>query len=104
MELPAVMKSLRQLTSELRKITSNSKIRETLQMQFILSQYRRNRVTDQQLCKAQEEMKFMADTYRCYLKSLRIHGEILSEYHGRGERTIEETANIVGFKLPHDPK
>lgn len=99
-----MMKTLRQLTSELRKITSNSKIRDTLQMQYILSQYRKNRVTDQQLCKAQEEMKYTADTYRCYLKSLRIHSEILSEYNGRGERTVEETAKLVGFKLPHDPK
>lgn len=30
--------------------------------------------------------------------------ELHSEYHGRGERTVKETADLVGFKLPNDPR
>jgi hypothetical protein len=61
-------------------------------------------VTDEQLCKAQFEMAYLADTYACYLGSLRRYHSIKDQYHGKGERSIESTANMVGFKLPHDPK
>ncbi|CAD7084553.1 unnamed protein product [Hermetia illucens] len=53
---------------------------------------------------AKEEMHFLGKTYLCYLKSLRTQAEISKEYHGRGERTVKETADLVGFKLPTDPK
>ncbi|KAG7201019.1 hypothetical protein KM043_003371 [Ampulex compressa] len=35
---------------------------------------------------------------------LRRCKEIRSRYTGKGERSIKETADLVGFKLPHDPK
>ncbi|KAK3923722.1 Protein O-mannose kinase [Frankliniella fusca] len=73
-------------------------------MQYILSQYERYKVTDQQLCKAQEEMTSLANTYLCYLQSMRRTAEIREVYKGKGERSVKETADMVGFKLPHDPK
>lgn len=51
-----------------------------------------------------EEMDFMAKTFLCYLRSSRLSHEIHDEFHGKGERTVAETARMVGFKLPHDPK
>ena len=30
--------------------------------------------------------------------------KIHDEYHSKGEKTFEETAKLVGFKLPHDPR
>lgn len=73
-------------------------------MKYILDQYHQYRVTDQQLCKAQEEMAHLASTYLCYLQSVRRTAEITQMYKGKGERSVEETASLVGFKLPHDPK
>ncbi|KAK6639624.1 hypothetical protein RUM43_007897 [Polyplax serrata] len=71
---------------------------------YILTQCYKHQVTDEQVCKAREEMKFLAETYLCYLRSQRLFEEIHRKYQGKGERSIKETAEIVGFKLPHDPK
>lgn len=69
-----------------------------------MSQYRKYQTTDEQLCKVKNEMVYLNDTYHSYLKSMRNFKKITSEYKGAGERTVEATARMVGFKLPHDPK
>lgn len=95
---------LRQILSELRYALPKRGLKNDLALKYIISQFRKYNTTDQQLCKAKEEMQFIAKTYLCYLKSSRLEREILEEFHGKGERTVTETANLVGFKLPHDPK
>ncbi|XP_022899882.1 protein FMC1 homolog isoform X2 [Onthophagus taurus] len=96
---------LRNIISEMRHtLPSNKKLNENLTMRYILSQFRKHQLTDQQYCKANEEMKFMATSYLCYLRSGRLQKKISAEFHGKGERTVSETAKMVGFKLPHDPK
>ncbi|XP_052124078.1 protein FMC1 homolog [Frankliniella occidentalis] len=105
MNSPTAGKVLKQLASEVRLHSSHPKICSDSQlMKYILSQYERYKVTDQQLCKAQEEMSSLAKTYLCYLQSTRRTAEIRQVYKGKGERSVQETADMVGFKLPHDPK
>ena len=105
MNFPTSIKLLKQLASEVRMTSSHEKIcSESPLMKYIISQYHQYRVTDQQLCKAQEEMENLASTYLCYLQSVRRTSEIHQAYKGKGERSVQETANMVGFKLPHDPK
>ncbi|GAB0099694.1 Protein FMC1 homolog [Sergentomyia squamirostris] len=82
----------------------NEKISSSPVVQYILTEFRKNKTTDETLCKAKEELHFMAETYLCYLQSQRKVQLIRTQYSGRGERTISDTANLVGFKLPHDPK
>lgn len=94
----------RQLITEVRHAVPSGSAKDNLAVQFITNQFQKYKITDQQLCKAQEEMKFLGNAYLCYLRSSRKYNEINQSYHGKGERTIEETANMVGFKLPHDPK
>ncbi|XP_068634020.1 protein FMC1 homolog isoform X2 [Battus philenor] len=100
---PALV-TLRQLLSELRKQSSSKKLAENQTVQYILRQYRKYQTTDQQLCKAIDEMHFRAKTYCDYLHHSRRYKEINTEFKGKGERSVEETARMVGFKLPHDPK
>lgn len=100
---PALV-TLRQVLSELRKQTTSKKLAENQMARYILSQYRKHQTTDQQLCKAADEMHFKAKTYYDYLHSSRRYKEINAEFKGKGERSVEETARMVGFKLPHDPK
>lgn len=98
---------LRQIISELRFVipkTAGTPLSNNLTLRYILKQYRKHYTTDEQLCKSREEMKFMANTYLCYLRSSRLHKEINEEFHGKGERSVGETASMLGFKLPHDPK
>lgn len=100
----AGVSTIRNVISELRHVIPKENMKNSLALQYILSEYRKYRTTDQQLCRAREEMKFMAETYLCYLKSSRLCNEIHENFHGKGERTVDETAKMVGFKLPHDPK
>lgn len=96
--------TLRQLLSELRRQCSTPKLAENQMARYILGQYRKYQTTDQQLCKAADEMHFRAKSYCEYLHNTRRYKEINTEFKGKGERSIEETANMVGFKMPHDPK
>ncbi|CAG9766917.1 unnamed protein product [Ceutorhynchus assimilis] len=100
----AKLATLRGLIQELRYAVPNATLKDNLAFQYIMKQYRKYNTTDQQLCKAQEEMNYIANTYLCYLRSSRLSQEIHDEFHGKGERTVQETAQMVGFKLPHDPK
>lgn len=94
------VKVVRNLLGEVRR-TSRNKNNGLLQ-NYILLQCRKYQVTDEQLCKAREEMKFLAQTYLCYLRSQRSYNEIHQKFQGKGERSVKETAGLVGFKLPHD--
>ncbi|XP_062348255.1 protein FMC1 homolog isoform X1 [Cinclus cinclus] len=61
------------------------------------------RVTSEKLCRAQQELHFQAATYLCLLRSVREHEALHREYHGRGERSPQEVAGLVGFRLPQQP-
>lgn len=99
-----IISTLRQLISEIRYISSEKKLHDSLLVKYIMMQFHKYKETDQQLCKAQEEMKFLALSYLCYLQSQRRFEEIHNQYHAKGERSVKETADMVGFKLPKDPK
>lgn len=100
---PALV-TLRQLLSELRKQSMIKNLSGNEHVKYIFDQYRKFQTTDQQLCRAAEEMHFRAKTYVNYLHHSRIYKEINTEFKGKGERSVEDTAKMVGFKLPHDPK
>ncbi|XP_055547533.1 protein FMC1 homolog [Wyeomyia smithii] len=96
---------LKNLLSELKAITPETiNYKDTLAAKYVISQFRKFETTEQQHCRAKEEMQFNAKTYLCYLQSIRKLKAINTAYSGRGERSIRETADMVGFKLPHDPK
>lgn len=94
-------RTLKQLLTELKAISSGE---GSLAAKYIVDQYRRYETTEQVHCRAKEEMQFTAETYRCYLESTRKLKELNESYRGKGERTVRDTADMVGFKLPHDPK
>lgn len=96
---------LRELVREMRFTNRSYKsLKESPIYQFVVKNFRRNQVTAEQTCKAQEESHYLAATYLCYLKSSRKAAELRNEFHGQGERSVRSTADMVGFKLPHDPK
>lgn len=97
-------KLARSLIREIRRVSSEQNTKNDMMAQYILEQARSHRETSQVLCKAREELKNLAETYLCYLTSQRMCKEIQARYTGKGERSIRETADLVGFKLPHDPK
>lgn len=105
MSSAATKNILRELVRELRFVNRTYKpLRESPIYQFITKELRRNQITEEQTCKASTESRHLADTYLTYLKSSRKAAELKQEFHGQGERSVRSTADLVGFKLPHDPK
>lgn len=95
----------RSLLNELRLSNPSGRLnKDALAFKYITNQFEKHQTTDQIYCKAREEMRFLGETYLCYLRSLRKYTEIAKEYKGKGELSIKDTADMVGFKLPHDPK
>jgi hypothetical protein len=66
---------------------------------YVMEQYRHYQLTGAKYCKEQNEMKHLAKTYACLLENTRKREEV-SAIYTRGERTIEESANLVGLSLP----
>lgn len=95
---------VRSLVREIRHTSPEGNAKENIMVRYIFEQAQLHRETSEVLCKAREELSNLAETYRCYLSSQRMCKDIQVRYAGRGERSIKETADLVGFKLPHDPK
>ncbi|XP_075688394.1 protein FMC1 homolog [Rhinoderma darwinii] len=95
--------TFRNLLRELRQSCGVDRYRRTVACSFIREQFRKNLVTSQKLCLAHQELHFQASTYLCLLQSVRNHLIFHEEYHGKGERSIEEVAGLVGFKIPQQP-
>ncbi|KAH8383754.1 hypothetical protein KR009_010372 [Drosophila setifemur] len=97
-------KVLRSLLHELRLSSPNGCIKDSLVARYILDQYKKHQTTELLHCKARNEAMFLGQTYLTYLESLRKHKELYKQFHASGERSVRETADLVGFKLPTDPK
>ncbi|XP_056379674.1 protein FMC1 homolog [Hyla sarda] len=95
--------TFRSLLRELRLTYGAELYRKTAACAFIREQFRRNQVTSEKLCLAQQELHFQASTYLCLLQSVRNHLIFHEEYHGKGERSTEEAAALVGLKVPQQP-
>ena len=101
----SVIGSLRQIIKEMRlNLPEGKNVRNQPLTKYIFNEFKRHQTTSKQHCKAGQEMEHLSSTYATYLTSQRLWHEVHKEYHATGERTVEDTAKIVGFKLPHDPK
>ncbi|XP_018305665.1 UPF0562 protein C7orf55 [Mycetomoellerius zeteki] len=98
------IKIVRSLVQELRRVSQTKNTKENAMLHYVMEQAHAHKETSEVLCKAREELKNLAEMYLCYLKSQQACKDIHKQYGGKGERSIKETADLVGFKLPHDPK
>ncbi|XP_067830399.1 protein FMC1 homolog [Heptranchias perlo] len=96
---------LRGILKELRSLSPGPGgiYRESAAYKYITEQFRKNQVTSEKLCRAQQELYHQASTYRCLLQSVRQHQALHQEYHGKRERPTGEVAQLVGLKLPQQP-
>ncbi|XP_036904991.1 protein FMC1 homolog [Pteronotus mesoamericanus] len=98
-------RTLRGLLRELRYMNAATgrPYRDTAAYRYLVKAFRAHRVTSEKLCRAQHELHFQAATYLCLLRSVREHVALHQEFHGKGERSVEESAGLVGLKLPQQP-
>ncbi|NWI05979.1 FMC1 protein, partial [Tichodroma muraria] len=100
--LGAPLCTLRVLLRELRHAAGCSYCDSPI-YRHLLTAFRAHWVTSEKLCRTQQELHFQAATYLCLLRSVRKHEALHREYHGRGERSPQEVAGLVGFRLPQQP-
>jgi len=93
---------LRTIVRNLKETNQTRKIWENPSVTYIMKEYKKNYVTDAQYCRQQNEKIYLANTYATYLNSSKRYKALYEEYR-RQEATVEQAANIVGFKLPEDP-
>lgn len=65
----------------------------------IKDEYRRHRPVATKHCKTNDEALFVANTYATYLESVRQRKTIQLTY-SKGEKSVQQAANIVGLELP----
>ncbi|XP_055519130.1 protein FMC1 homolog [Leucoraja erinacea] len=95
---------LRALLKELRYLSPESgHYRRTAAYKYITEQFRKNQVTSEKLCRAQQELLHQASTYLCLLQSVRHHQALHQAYHSKGELSHHQLAQQIGFKLPQQP-
>ncbi|CAM4826786.1 unnamed protein product [Rotaria magnacalcarata] len=63
------------------------------------NEYRRHRPITAKHCKPNDEILFVASTYLSYLESARKR-KIIQSIYSKGERSVQQAANIVGLALP----
>ncbi|OTF77409.1 hypothetical protein BLA29_011599 [Euroglyphus maynei] len=76
------------------------KVSESPMFEVIRQTVRQNKVTDQRICRAPNELRYLGETYRTYLDSGEKYRQLLNKYYGKSERSVEQTAEMMGFKLP----
>ena len=59
-----------------------------------------NQISENRYCRKPGAALVDAETYLCLLENSRKHQELIKIYHGKGERSVQEAANLVGLKLP----
>lgn len=92
----------RQLLNELRLSSPGGRLnKDSLAFKYITNQFQKHQTTDQTLCKAREEMKFLGETYLCYLRSLRKYAEIQTEYKGKVKQ--KKTQQIISLNNNYSP-
>ncbi|GAA6215543.1 UPF0562 protein C7orf55 homolog [Lates japonicus] len=100
--LSSPLRVCRGILKELRVIQGPS-YKQSLAYNYIMDQFRKNKVTGERYCRAQQEAHHASHTYLCLLSSTRNHLALHNLYHGKGERSPEEVANLVGLRLPTQP-
>lgn len=66
---------------------------------YIRNEFQQNSVTDGKYCIEENQYKFLADSYLSYLKNTDKTLQLYATY-AKGERSIKDSAAIVGLGLP----
>ncbi|XP_061829830.1 protein FMC1 homolog [Nerophis lumbriciformis] len=90
------------ILKELRSIQGHH-YKQSLACTYVKEQFRKNKVTGERYCRAQQEALHASQTYLCLLASTRNHQALHELYHGKGERSPREVAGLVGLRLPTQP-
>ncbi|XP_068606388.1 protein FMC1 homolog [Brachionichthys hirsutus] len=100
--LSSPLRVCRGILKELRALKGPT-YKNSLAYSYVMDQFRKNKVTGERYCRAQQEAHHDSHTYLCLLASSRNHLILHNLYHAKGERCREEVAGLVGLRLPTQP-
>lgn len=100
MASPTAARIYRELVREFKLIHPKANLNDVPAFNYMTSQFKKFTVTSKLVCRGDFEVEYLADTYRCMLQSTRKYQELMAIYGGKGDRTVEESANLVGLTLP----
>ncbi|XP_043483950.1 protein FMC1 homolog [Leptopilina heterotoma] len=98
------LKVVRSLLQGIKNTSQWKTLGDKRMVQYILKETRVHKETCEIYCKAREELKTLADNYLLYLTSRQKYEDIQRQFSGKGERSVQEVAELVGFKLPNSTK
>ena len=93
-----LLKEANLIQSPSNKLLSNQQSTKSL-LELLRNEFKRHNLTTSKHCKQTNESFFIGQTYLNYLKSTRENLQLQARYC-KGERSIEDAANIVGLRLP----
>ncbi|KAJ3601047.1 hypothetical protein NHX12_032020 [Muraenolepis orangiensis] len=96
------LRVFRGILKELRA-AKGSTYKKTLAYNYVIDQFRKNEVTGERQCRARQEALHASQAYLCLLTSTRQHLVLHNLYHGKGERTPDQAASMVGLRMPSQP-
>ncbi|XP_028311403.1 protein FMC1 homolog [Gouania willdenowi] len=100
--LSSPLRVCRGILKEIR-LSQGPNYRQSLAYNYVMDQYRKNKVTGERYCRAQQEAHHASQAYLCLLTSTRNHMVLHNLYHAKGERSPEQAAGMVGLRLPTQP-
>ncbi|XP_040047049.1 protein FMC1 homolog [Gasterosteus aculeatus] len=100
--LSSPLRVCRGILKELRAIQGPD-YKRSLAYNYIMEQFRKNKVTGERYCRAQHESNHDSHTYLCLLASTRTHMALHELYHSKGEHSTKSAAAMVGLRLPTQP-
>lgn len=92
--------TLRAIRHELNRLFQKNSTSKDVSVKHIINLFRDNQVTERRYCRPAGHYKYFADTYLTYLKSSRLQDELTSKYFNKGDRSIADSAKLVGLELP----
>lgn len=98
------LKCMRLLIRQIKGTSQWKTAQDKRMVQYMLNEARVHKESCEVFCKARTELKCLAENYLLYLTSLQKYQEIQTQFAGKSERRVQETAELVGFKLPNNPK
>ncbi|CAI2348719.1 unnamed protein product [Caenorhabditis sp. 36 PRJEB53466] len=90
--------TIKHIISELKKVDKTFSP-ESQQYKFLMDQMRADQVTTRRYSKAANESESVAKLYLSYIQGTRRLNVLQERYKG-AEKTVEESARLVGLKLP----
>lgn len=92
----------RSIQRELKHLCHKSAgVKDDAATRYMLNVMRGKQAIEGRPSRPQGHYKYLAENYLIYLRSSRQQDELVKKYFNKGDRSVEDSARLVGLKLPN---